>query len=205
MAGYEEACYGVTVMVDGKPVMGYVQGTDLVAVAEFERRRAAAAVSSVNGQQAAKSPSIAAQAPHYRPFQDFSAPDMKGRLASIHGLRGKVNLVCFWSPGHENASRELLVVNRLYGKFKTRGVDALAVSLPGDRAMLEDALDDFQLGFQNVPDRYDIAARHNVGYETLPRTYVLNENFEVIASGLHNKALEDLVKKLVDGNQFTSK
>ena len=28
-------------------------------------------------------------------------------------------------------------------------------------------------------------------------TYVLNENFEVIASGLHKDALESLVKKLV--------
>ena len=88
-------------------------------------------------------------------------------------------------------------MSRLYGQFKTQGVDVLAVSLSGDRAQLKDTLDDFHLGFRNVPNGYDLAPRYNIAYSTLPVTYVLNENFEVIASGLHNKALEDLVKKLI--------
>ena len=44
---------------------------------------------------------------------------------------------------------------------------------------------------------YAVAARFNISHETLPRTYVLNENYEVVASGLHNQALEDLVKQLL--------
>jgi AhpC/TSA family protein len=207
IAGYEKVCYAVTVIVDGKLVSGYVQGAELVAVADFERRRAATAASIVNVEPAptpapgtlgaATAPPIPAEKPHYPPFRDFSSRDMKGRPVSARSLKGKVNLVCFWSPRHENASRELLVVSRLYGQFKQQGVDALAVSLSGDRAVLQDALDDFHLGFRNVPNGYNIAAKYNIDYDNLPRTYVLNENFEVIASGLHGNALEELVKKLV--------
>jgi hypothetical protein len=50
-----------------------------------------------------------------------------------------------------------------------------------------------------VPSGYAVAAKYNFGYDALPRTYVLNENYEVIASGLHGAALESLVKKLMAG------
>jgi hypothetical protein len=63
--------------------------------------------------------------------------------------------------------------------------------------VLKDAVDDVRSGIRIVPNGSDIAARYNVDFDTLPRTYVLNENFEIVASGLHDKALQDLVKKLV--------
>jgi hypothetical protein len=75
---------------------------------------------------------------------------------SVHGLKGKVNLVCFWSPRQSQSSRELLVVNALYGQFAKQGIDALAVSLSGERAVLLDALDEFHLGFPNLPNGFNI-------------------------------------------------
>ena len=114
------------------------------------------------------------------PFRDFSGRDMKGRPVSAHSLKGKVNLVCFWSPSNAASSRELLLVNRLYGQFKTKGVDVVALSLSGDPGQLQDTLEDYHLGFRNVPNGYEIAARYNISYSTLPVTYVLNENFEVV-------------------------
>jgi peroxiredoxin len=202
VAGNEKTCYSVSVVIDGKPVNGYVQGNELRAVAEFERRRMAAAAAIVNvapAEAEATAPSVPTEKPHYPPFGDFSGVDMKGRRVSVHGLKGKVNLVCFWSPRHSQSSRELLAVNALYGQFAKQGMDALAVSLSSERAALLDALDDYHLGFPNLPNGFNIAARYNIDYDTLPRTYVLNENFEVVASGLHGKALEDLVKKLAAG------
>ncbi len=200
VAGNEKTCYAVSVVIDGKPVRGYVQGNELTAVAEFERQRMAAVAASIANVApagaAATAPSVPAEKPHYPPFGDFSALDMKGRPVSVHGLKGKVHLISFWSPRHQSSSRELLTVNLLYSQFAKQGVDALAVSLSGERAALLDALDDFNLRFPNVPNGQNIAARYNIDYDTLPRTYVLNRNFEVVASGLHGKALEDLVKKL---------
>jgi peroxiredoxin len=191
IAGDEATCYSVTTVLNGTPVKGYVQGNGLSAVAEFERRRAALSASTDKPRQAA--PAAPAR-PHYPLFKDFSALDMKGRAVSAHGMKGRVNLVCFWSPSNQESVREVLAVTRLYGQFKQQGVDVLGVSL-SDRPELADALEDFQLVFPNVPNGYDIAERHNVN--DIPFTYVLNENHEVVASGLHAKALEELVKKLV--------
>jgi hypothetical protein len=204
IAGGAQACYAVTATVNGKPVRGYVLGNGLKAIAEFERQRAAAAVVQEALPPAAPETAVATppppppvEKPHYPPFANFSAPDMKGRAVSVHGMKGKINLVCFWSPGNANSARELLLVAGLQGEFHQQGVDALAISLSGKTRELVESLDDYHLKFPNVPGGTDIAARYNIDYTVLPRTYVLNENFEIIASGLHNKALENLVKKLL--------
>lgn len=208
MAAGAQTCYAVTATVDGKALRGYVKGPELAAVAEFERQKATFAASVVSTPPVAgPSPGGAAVAAiatppaetHYPPFSDFMAKDMKGNPVSAHSLKGKVNLVCFWSTDSPAASRELLLVRSLYGQFKGRGLDALAVSFTSNRAQLEDTLDDYKLGFRNVPSGHAVAEQYNIGYDALPRTYVLNEKFEVIASGLHGTALESLVKKLLAG------
>jgi len=205
IAGNAKACYAVTTVVDGKPVKGYVQGNDLTAIAEFERERAAVAATALVPMPAAPPETAAApvaaapavEKPHYPPFRDFSATDMKGRAVSVHSMKGKINLVCFWSVNKAEASRELLLVRHLYSQYQKQGVDALAVNFSGDSPQLRDALEDYQLSFRSVVNGFGIAGRFGIDYQGLPRTYVLNENFEVIASGLHGKALEELVKKLV--------
>jgi hypothetical protein len=206
VAGYAKTCYAVTATVGGKPVKGYVLGNGLPAIADFERERAAVAAASI--VDVAPAPAAAAAAapapkapavekPHYPPFANFSALDSKGRAVSVRGMKGKINLVCFWSVNKAEASRELLLVNRLYSQYRQQGVDALAVHFSGDSPQLRDTLEDYHLGFRSVVNGFDTASKYGLDYQALPRTYVLNENFEVIASGLHAKALEDLVKKLV--------
>lgn len=199
MAAGAQTCYAITATVDGKPLRGYVKGNELAAIAEFERQKATFAASVVSAAPAVPAAAPPAETPRYPPFPDFLAKDMKGNPVSAHSLKGKVNLVCFWSPDSAVASRELFVVRGLYTQFKGRGLDALAVSLASNRAQLEDTVDDYKLGFRNVPSGHAVAAMYNFGYDALPRTYVLNERFEVIASGLHGAALESLVKKLMAG------
>ncbi len=47
VAGYAKTCYAVTAVVGGKPVKGYVLGSGLPAIAEFERERAAVTAASI--------------------------------------------------------------------------------------------------------------------------------------------------------------
>jgi hypothetical protein len=206
IAGNAKVCYSVTAVLDGKPVRGYVQGNELTAVVEFERQRAAnTAASMVTATPAPAAvapetpsavPAVAVEKPHYPPFRDFSARDMKGKPISAHSMKGKVNLICFWSPENKRSVQELSLVSRLHAQFMKEGVEALGVSTSGDSPRLRDAFEDFH-GFRNVPSGYSIAAGFNIDFESLPRTYVLNENYEIITSALHGKALEGLVEKLV--------
>ena len=212
LAGNGKTCYGVTAVVGGNPVRGYVLGDGLAAVAEFERQRTAVAASiqdvapapvaapaapEAPATPAAKAPSIPVEKLHYPPFKDFSAVDMKGKAVSVHSLKGKVFLVCFWTPGNKASFREFLAVSGLYGQFQNQGLGAVTVSLSGNIPVIKDAVDDVRTGIHIVANGSDIAARYSVDFDTIPRTYVLNENFEIVASGLHDKALQDLVKKLV--------
>src|SRR5450755_2496549 len=161
IAGDEGPCYSVTAVINGNAITGYVHGNDLTAVAAFNHQREAISA-SVDGPRAAVTSAEAAPVrPHYPPFKDFSAVDMKGRVANAHTLKGRVNLICFWSPSNPESVREFLAVTQLYGQLKQQGVDVLAVSL-SDRPELEDALDDFHVGFPNVPRGYDIAERLKV-------------------------------------------
>lgn len=212
VAGYTKTCYAVTAVVGGKPVRGYVLGDGLAAVAEFERQRTAVAASiedvapapvaapaapAAPAASVVKAPSIPVEKLNYPPFRDFSAIDMKGKAVGVHSLKGKVFLVCFWTPGNKASFREFLTVSGLYGQFQKQGVDALAVSLSGNIPQIKDAVDDVRSGIHIVANGGDIAARYDVDFDVLPRTYVLNENFEIVASGLHDKALQDLVKQMV--------
>jgi len=204
LAGYDKPCYAVTATVGGKAIRAYAHGNQLDAVVEFERQRAAAAAASMAAvalsapaTPSAPAASVPVEKPHYPPFGDFSGLDMKGKGVSVHGLKGKVNLVCFWSPTSKPSFVDMLAVVRLYSQFKQQGVDALSVSLAGNLPALRDTLDDIHPEFRNIPNGFDIAARLHIDYDNLPKTYVLNDKFEVIASGLHGKAVEDLVKKLL--------
>lgn len=205
VAGYAKTCYAVTAVVNGKSVKGYVLGDGLSAIAEFERQMAAVAASMEDVAPApAPAPAVApapkappVEKPHYPPFRDFTGIDTKGKAVSAHSLKGKVKLVVFWSPTSKASYGDLLAAVRLYGQFKGQGLDALSVSLSGNTSALRDTVEDIHPGFRTIPNGLDIATSYGIDYDNLPRTYILNENTEVIASGLHGKAIEDVVKKLL--------
>lgn len=210
VTGYAKPCYSLTASVDGKRIKGYVLGSGLDAVAEFEHKKAVYLASIVTlppapppattsaTAAASSTPAPAKEKPHYPVFPDFSATDMQGHAVSSHSLHGKVNLICFWSPASARATQELLAINQLNVLYRKQGLEVIALSLTSNQTKLRDAVGDYTLGFPNVPNGFAVAERYNVAYEELPRTYVLNENHEIVAAGLHGKALAALVKKLID-------
>ncbi len=220
--GYAMPCYSLTASVDGKQMKGFVLGSGLDAVAEFEHKKAVylasivtvpppppqaqapnAAMTPATPPATTPGPTGASSTPapektHYPVFPDFSATDMRGRAVSSRSLHGKVNLICFWTPSGSRATQELLAINQLNARYRNQGLEAIALSLTGNQAKLRDAVGDYALGFPNVPNGFPVAQRYNIAYEELPRTYVLNADHEIVSSGLHGKALEALVKKLID-------
>jgi peroxiredoxin len=189
----------VTAVIDGKPIKGYILGKTLPAVLEFERQRSAAApVGDAPPPPKAADP-VQPPRPRLPVFEDFSATDMKGRLVSLDGLKGKMILVCFWSTQNDASQKELITTTGLFGKFRGKGLNALAISLDANRVRNADSLEDFGVTFPNVPGGFAIASRHNVSSDTIPQTFILNDRHEILASGLHGKELESTVQKLMKG------
>lgn len=205
MAGEEKTCYKVTAVIDGKAVNGYVLGAGLRAVAEFEKQRAVpfetpriAAPAAVAAKvPAAGDPPTAEQRPLLPAFGNISGRDLKGRPVNLSGLTGKLLLVCFWSPHSKESLREAVLVTRLVGQYRQQGLNALTVSLSGDRELMGEAIEPVTL--PTVFNGSEIAQSYGITYDSIPKTYVLNERREILASGLRGKELENRVRSLMSG------
>jgi AhpC/TSA family len=201
-AGEAQTCYTVNARIGGQDVVGYVLGDALPAVKEFDRERTVipppalpvAAVASTAAVAPAPTPRQPAQ--HFRKFGNFSATDVRNRPVSLSS-QAKLILVCFWSPNNQESSRELIVVSRLYGQLHKQGLDAVGISLDLSRAEILDSMVDFSVAFPNIADHYGLAGREGVSFDTLPATFILNQQHEVVASGLHKANLESTVLRLM--------
>ena len=197
IAGGTQTCYAVTAIVGGKSVEGYIVGAKtLPAIVNFERQRREAA--EVAPGLAAIAPPVTKLAPPERPhrlaFGDFSAVDMNRKPLKLRELKGKVVVVCFWSPASAASIRELLVVTHSYFELHKKGLDVVAVSLSASHEDIEDAFEG-STAFPDIPDQYGIAARHGISYESVPRTFILDERHEIVAAGLHGAALQDAIRQ----------
>jgi peroxiredoxin len=199
VAGEAQTCYGVSAVIDGKPINGYIVDKTFPAVADFERQRSAASpVGDAPPPPKATAPVIQPPRPRLPVFADFSATDLKGKPISLSGLKGKVILVCFWAPQNGSSTRELIQDYRLYDQFRRQGLDAVAISLSSNREEMNDVLED-GITLRTIPNDYELAARYGVSYEALPKTYILNDRHEILAAGLHGKELESTVRRLMKG------
>lgn len=203
-AGDAQTCYSVSARVGGQDVAGYVLGDTLPAVKEFDRQRkeipapAPAPSTPVTQAVAAAVPAPSAKpVQHYRKFGNFSGTDVRSRPVSLGGMQGKLILVCFWSPNNQESSRELIIVSRLYGQLHRLGLDAVGISLDLSREEILDSLTDFAVTFPNIADKSGLAAREGIDLSALPVTFILNQQHEVVASGLHKSNLESTVVKLM--------
>ena len=202
MADASVTCYAVTATVDGKPVEGYILGDKLPAIADFERQRREAALAAAEIRRTAETPAAIAPASQDKPrrpvFGDFSAVDMKGKAVTLKDMRGKVLVICFWTPTSSASIRELLAVSRSFFKLHKQGLDVVGVSLSASRKDIEDALEG-SMAFPDIPDRFGIAERHGVSYGSVPRTFILDERHEIVAAGLHGAALEAAIRSTLKG------
>jgi peroxiredoxin len=199
VAGEAQTCYGVSAVIDGRPVKGYILDKTFPAVADFERQRSAASpVGDAPPTPQAAAPVIQPPRPRLPVFADFSATDLKGKPVSLSGLKGRVILVCFWAPQNGPSTRELIQDYRLYDQFRRQGLDAVAISLSSNREDMNDVLEE-GIALRTIANDYELGARYGVSYEALPKTYILNDRHEILAAGLHGKELESTVRRLMKG------
>jgi peroxiredoxin len=202
LAGDTRTCYRVTATVEGgREVSGHVLGQGLPAIGEYERQRARVAAQSAPVPAPVPSPTsapTAAPAPQPAPrlpvFGDFSGLDVKDKHFALSDIKGKLILICFWSPDHQDSARELILVNRLYSRWHGKGLDAVGVSLDWHKSKVLDSMEDFGVFFPNVLDGYGLTSRYG---SNLPRTFVLNERHEIVSASLRGKELETTVDRLM--------
>ncbi len=209
VAGWDAPCYKVTVSRPGQNLAGYVLGSTLPAIREFERqiRNASVAASEAEARlalvQDATAPKTTAGEPENpkdplvsTQFEDFSGRDMNGKPLSLSGLGGRVTLVTFWSPNNMSSQNDLMRVMPLYNQFRKSGLAAVGISTDPNPNHMSDALDDRTPNWPQMPDRSGLAARYHVS-PGKGETIVLDASHRVVAVGPMGPEIEKAVRQLL--------
>jgi thiol-disulfide isomerase/thioredoxin len=118
--------------------------------------------------------------------------DINGHRAVLSSLRGRYVLVSFWSARSKECIAENLQMKELYKNFRKKGFEIYQINLDQNEEEWKAAVKFDELPWINVreknPQNPFYASLFNV--KSLPANYLFNPKGEIIAIGLHGKALE---------------
>lgn len=133
---------------------------------------------------------------------DFTLPDASGKKISLKDYRGKVVFLSFWATWCEFCREELPAVERLYGEFKGKGLEVVAVNIKDKR---EDALGFIKKNKLSYPVLMDPEGEIGLLYGAFatPSTYLIDRNGHVLArlwgpAGWYSPEARKLIGALVD-------
>jgi peroxiredoxin len=209
LAGGSETCYKVTVKRAGQDqsVSGYLLGEKNPAIVAFVHRRQEVGAATLAAQARLLAlppaqPKAAATdknqpVPENLPvFESFSGRDTNGRAVSLQGMRGRVNLVAFWSPQSAASFQQVMSVLTVSKHFSRSDVSAVGISTDTNPEHIQAAFDDIGPGWSIIGDYRGLAKHYNVDSRT-GMTFVLDASHHIVASGITGAALESKIRELL--------
>jgi peroxiredoxin len=119
-------------------------------------------------------------------------PDTATNFVKLSSLRGKIVLLDFWASWCGPCRRENPQVVKIYERFKDKGLVILSVSLDESKQNWTNAIKKDKLPWLHVSDLRgwkSIAASH-YGVQSIPQTFVLDKEGNIIGKNLRGEALE---------------
>ena len=135
--------------------------------------------------------------------QDFSQPDVDGKMVKLSDYKGKYVLVDFWASWCAPCRRENPNLVKVYEQYKSKGFEILGVSMDkaADKAKWLKAIADDKLTWKQVGDlkgwENDAAAKYDV--KAIPMNFLIDPSCKIIAKELRGAALEAKIKEIFDG------
>jgi peroxiredoxin len=130
-------------------------------------------------------------------FPDFEEKDVAGKPLSVANYKGKVVLIDFWATWCPPCVRELPNVIETYEKHHAKGFEIIGVSLDQDEKKLTDFTKQKKMTWQQYFDgkgwQNKLAAKY--GVNSIPATYLLDGDGNIIGNGLRGEELEAAVDK----------
>jgi len=131
---------------------------------------------------------------------DIALPAASGDTIRLSSLRGKLVLVDFWASwcGPCRVANKGLV--KLYEKFHDKGFEIYSVSLDEDRSEWLKAVKKDKIQWLQVIDNkgWEAATARQWNIFALPTSYLIDATGTVIAMDLEGKALEKVLKEMLD-------
>jgi peroxiredoxin len=75
---------------------------------------------------------------NFQPAYDFSLPDLTGKVHTMAEFNGQITLINFWATWCPPCVEEVPKLNRLYTRYKTRGIQIVGIAMDKDRLNLLD-------------------------------------------------------------------
>ncbi len=132
---------------------------------------------------------------------EIVSKDTDGKTIALSSLIGRgVLMVYFWASWCEGCESENPNVERLYNKFKDRGLDIYAVALDSDKTKWLKAIKKHQFTWTNVSDlrEWESEAVEAYNVNRTPTIYLLNKEGRIMAKNLRGKELEMKLKELLN-------
>ena len=134
--------------------------------------------------------------------ENFSAPTPNGRELSLNEAMGKVTIIDFWASWCKPCRMENPNVVKVYNKYHEKGLNIIGVSLDKKKEAWLKAIQDDNLQWSHVSNlqfwQEPIAQAY--GVRSIPATFILDEEGNVIAKNLRGPALEEKIAELLGEN-----
>ncbi|MDR1352217.1 MAG: TlpA family protein disulfide reductase [Treponema sp.] len=114
-----------------------------------------------------------------RPVIDFSLKLADGRTITLSDLKGKVVFLNFWATWCPPCREEMPSMEILYRRFRSQGLELLAVDLMENSKTVSAFLSDNNLSF---PAALDSNGRvgSNYGIQAIPATFIVDRDGKII-------------------------
>jgi len=118
--------------------------------------------------------------------QDFTQNDLKGNPLSLHSLRGKYVLICFWASWCKPCRIETPKLVSIYQQYKSNKFTILGVSLDMERDSWVKAVADDKMEWPQVSDlkfwNNEVASLYKI--ESIPQNIFVDTDGKIIGKNL---------------------
>ena len=126
---------------------------------------------------------------------DVRANDVNGVPRSIYEMKAPVVVVFMFSPTCEHCIEEAPDIQRIYEKYKSRGVDIYSIAVSTNEVEWKDFVKKNGFTFTNVYDPTNRAIYAKYFVDNTPEIYVLNKDRTIVAKNLKATQLETVLER----------
>jgi peroxiredoxin len=126
---------------------------------------------------------------------DVVAKNPQGIEKSIYEIKAPVIVVFMYSPDCEHCQKDADEIQRIYTKWKDKGVEFYAIAVNTTDAEWRAFINLHKFTFINVFDPTNRAIYAKYYVDVTPELYVLDKNRTIVAKNLHAEQLEAIFEK----------
>jgi len=126
----------------------------------------------------------------------FRLEDRNGRMVSLSNFQDQVVLLDFWATWCAPCRASMPRVERLYKRFRARGLQVIGVNIEGRSDEVLDYIEDGGYSFLFLFDEGNWRSQitQSYGVTSIPRTYLIDRQGQIVYAGHPDSLSEALVE-----------